>query len=171
MLIRPEKSEDISQISEITRAAFNQEDEVRLIETLRSSSNFIHDLSLVAVQDNKIVGHILFNKILVRSEELEIPILALAPLSVHPDYQNRGFGAKLVSQGLKKCKELGYGIVNVLGHENYYPRFRFRLASDYGIYPPVEEWKNNFFIIELIPDTLKNVKGMVVYPAEFDITI
>ena len=80
--IRPEKSEDWNGISEVTRRAFGGEEEVGLINDIRSSEYFIPELSLVAVEDDAIVGNVLFSKIKLKTESGEIPVLSLAPMAV-----------------------------------------------------------------------------------------
>jgi len=64
--------------------------------------------------------------------------LALAPVSVLPDYQNKGIGSKLILQGLKISKEIGFKSIIVLGYETYYPRFGFKSASKWGIKAPFD---------------------------------
>ena len=93
LTIRSESPNDYKQISDVMYNAFEQKDEVHLVETLRSSPDFIIELSLVAILNNLIVGHILFSKILIKSEKTEIPALALAPLAVRPEFQNQGIGS------------------------------------------------------------------------------
>ena len=78
--------------------------EQNLVAALRKSKSFIPELSLVAVEDEKIVGHILFTKAVVQGVE----VLALAPLSVLPDYQNRGIGLSLMKEGHSIAHKLGY---------------------------------------------------------------
>jgi len=55
-IIRPETPEDVDSIRYVNAQAFGQEDESRLIEKLRSRG--VLTISLVAVQDGEIVGHI-----------------------------------------------------------------------------------------------------------------
>ena len=77
-----------------------------------SWNSFIPKLSLVAIEDEKIVGYILFTKAFVNS----IEVLALAPLSVLPKYQNRGIGLSLIKEGHRIAHELGYRYSVVLGY-------------------------------------------------------
>ena len=53
------------------------------MNALRKGDAFILELSLVAETDGKIVGHIMFTRATVDGK----PVLALAPLSVLPEYQ------------------------------------------------------------------------------------
>ncbi len=140
-------------------AEFTDNQEHNLVNRLRKSSEFIPELSLVAEIDNKIVGHILFTKINIESNKGSFESLALAPLSVLLDYQNKGIG--------KVAKNLGYESVVVLGHENYYPKFGFKKASEFDIKPPFEVPDEAFMVLELNKNGLKNVSGIVEYSNAF----
>ncbi len=166
--IRPEYKNDISAISMINDMAFGQENEGNLIIKLRKNRNFIKDLSLVACMGNEIIGHILFSKIIIKNGNEEFESLALAPMSVIPELQGLGIGSELIKKGLQKATKLGYESVIVLGHENYYPKFKFTPASQFQITCPFEVPDANFMALELEKGSLKNVYGCVEYPKEFN---
>lgn len=148
-------------------AEFTDHKEHNLVNKLRKSSEFIPELSLVAETDNKIVAHILFTKINIESNEEYFESLALAPLSVLPDYQNKGIGRALINYGFEVAKNLGYESVVVLGHENYYPKFGFKKASEFNIKAPFEVPDEVFMALELKENGLKNVSGIVRYSNAF----
>ena len=168
--IRPEKPEDIEIIDALTRLAFQSEDEVTVIATIRASDFFISELSLVAVEDNRVVGHILFSPITIESSEdsKSVEALTLAPMAVLPECQKRRIGTLLVQHGLEVCTKLGYTIVVVVGHPEYYPRFGFRPARDYGIEAPFDVPDEAFMVLELVPGALEHVRGMLKYSPAFD---
>lgn len=166
--VRCEIKDDYPRISEINNAAFNQPNEAILVEKLRKTPDFIPDLSLVAETEGEVVGHILFYPIKIDSGKIKHDSLALAPMSVHPDYQNRGIGSRLVNEGLRKAKSLGCGSVIVLGHSGYYPRFGFEKASKWSINAPFDVPDDVFLALELKKNGLKNIKGTVEYPNEFN---
>ena len=89
-------------------------------------------------------------------------------MAVVPGCQNRGIGTKLVRQGLEACKKLGYTIVIVVGHPDYYPRFGFKSAREFGLEAPFEVPEDAFLVRELVPGALENVRGMVKYSPAFD---
>ncbi len=167
VVVRPETEDDYARISEINDAAFNQPNEGRLIENLRKTSDFVSDLSLVVEGEGEVVGHILFYPIKVDAGDTKHGSLALAPMSVHPDFQNIGIGSMLVKEGLRRAKSLGYRSVIVVGHKGFYPIFGFKKASKWGIKAPFDLPDDVFFAIELVKDGLKNVSGVVEYPKEF----
>ncbi|HEY9671203.1 MAG TPA: N-acetyltransferase [Waterburya sp.] len=163
-----ETDNDIASIREVVTAAFGQTSEAELIDAIRNSSNFIPELSIVAVEDGKVLGHILFSPIAIEAQEQTFPALALAPLAVTRTRQREGIGSQLVQVGLFKCRELGHSIVVVLGHPHYYPRFGFEKASQFGIQSPFSVPDEVFMVQELKPNALRNVRGMVRYPAYFE---
>jgi putative acetyltransferase len=166
--IRAEKTEDFERISEVNLEAFESETESRLIAAIRGSEYFIPELSLVAEIDGQIVGHILFSEISIHSSEKVYPVLSLAPMAVLPSFQNQGIGSALVRQGLEEVKKTEYDIIVLIGHPGYYPRFGFELARDHGLELEFEVPDEAFMVLETRPGALKNVSGVVKYPAAFN---
>ncbi len=168
--IRPERSEDTDAIFEVNSQAFGQDGEARLVHALRDDGDFLQELSLVAVSGERIIGHILFPPITIVSKTAETPALALAPLSVHQDYQCLGIGTALIEEGLKECQRLGHRIVIVVGHPSYYPKFGFTVARDYGINAPFPCPDEAFMALPLANGALDGISGTVRYPVAFDAT-
>lgn len=166
--IRPEKESDFKAIYNTNVLAFGGTEEAVLVGKLRKTPNFISELSLVAKFNNKTVGHILFYPIEIAGDGNTAKTLALAPMSVLPQYQRKGIGGKMVKVGLSKAKKLGYDCVIVLGHEKYYPKFGFQPASKWGIKCPFEAPDASFMALELTPGVLTRSAGTVVYPKEFN---
>lgn len=98
--------------------SFRRYNEQDLVNALRQSVAYIPELSLVTEIDGRIAGHIMFTKVQI-GESVQ---LALAPLSVLPEYQRQGIGSALIREGHKRAGELGYGYSIVLGSEAYYPK-------------------------------------------------
>lgn len=168
-LIRPETEGDYDQISEVNDMAFGTTAESFLILKLRNKIGFVPGLSLVTVDRDRVVGHILFNPVRIISRQGEPLIsLSLAPMSVLPEYQRKGIGSALVREGLRRSKELAYGSVIVLGHAGYYPRFGFLPASLWQIICPFPAPDESFMALELISGALRGaIGGVVEYPPEF----
>src|SRR4030042_3064638 len=169
--IRPERPEEVAVIWEINRLAFAGAAEPNLVDKIRKSAGFIPELSLVAVRQGRIVGHILFSLIEIRMDDRPdqlMPALSLAPMAVHPDFQSQGIGSALVRKGLEICRDLGHAAVVVVGHPDYYPRFGFASARAKGLealFPVPDE---AFLAIELVPGSLHGVKGSGLYPPAFE---
>jgi len=173
ILFRQENKDDYTAVFNLIQRAFEKEkmsdhSEQYLVERLRNSEAFIPELSIVAEINQNIAGHILLTRIkVVNNENEEFESLALAPVSVLPEYQGKGIGGKLIETAHKKAKELGFGSVILLGHENYYPRFGYEIAKKYGIKLPFEVPDENCMAIELIKGALEGVEGTVSYPKAF----
>ncbi|MBT3180122.1 MAG: N-acetyltransferase [Candidatus Marinimicrobia bacterium] len=169
MEIRKENINDYSDVYNLNKATFEEDEEAKLVDLLRKSSAFIPELSLVAIIDKKIVGHILFTKIkIIDDKGNKNESLALAPMAVVPSLQKKGIGGQLIKTGLEKARKLNFESVIVLGHEKYYPRFGFKPTKQWGITAPWDVPTNVFMGIELVTDGFRNVKGIVQYPKEFD---
>jgi putative acetyltransferase len=168
VFIRKENKADYFDIKMINDLAFGLDGESKLVEQLRKNPDYIPDLSLVADFHKNLIGHILFFPIHIINNAVKHPSLALAPMSVLPEYQNKGIGSLLVKQGLMEAKKLRFRSVIVLGHPEYYPRFGFQPASKWNIRSPYEVPDEVFMALELIENGLNQIEGMVIYPNEFD---
>lgn len=169
MIIRKEKLEDYNIIYSVVKEAFKSAEytdgnEQDLVNKLRKSEAYIPELSLVAEIDKKIVGHIMFTKVKINTHIA----LALAPLSVLPQYQKQGIGKALINEGHKIAKELGYEYSIVLGSEKYYPKMGYVTADTFKITAPFDVPKENFMAYKL-NEKATNISGIVTYAKEFGI--
>ena len=165
LIIRPETPEDKASIRHVNKEAFGQEEEAGIIEKLRNRG--VLTISLVAVQDDRTVGHIAFSPVKVESERSSFEAIALAPMAVLPAYQRKGIGSQLVRSGIKECQHLGHEIIVVLGHPNYYPRFGFVPAKPKGIKCEFEVPDEAWMILELREGALAGRQGTVSFQPEF----
>jgi putative acetyltransferase len=166
--IRPETPADRAAIFEVNLRAFGQPAEATLVDGLRRDGDFIPELSLVAVVEGRIAGHILFPPITIENPERRVPALALAPMAVLPELQHQGIGSLLVKEGLAACRLLLHRIVVVAGHPEYYPRFGFTPARARGIEAPFPVPDEAFMVIALLEGSLEGIHGTVRYPHAFD---
>ena len=167
--IRQENITDYEQVYNIIKTAFETAEhsdgnEQDLVVTLRKSKSFIPELSLVAVDENRIIGYILFTKVKI-GDSTE---LALAPLSVLPEYQRRGIGTSLIKEGHRIAKQLNYNYSIVLGSNKYYSKLGYVPASKYNIKAPFDVEDEYFMAIKLNENT-KTIKGIVKYDEAFGI--
>lgn len=167
MKIRLEKEEDYKDIKALNDLAFQGLIEGNIVDKIRSSCAGI--ISLVAVEEGKIIGHILFSPITVLSGNNEIEGMALGPMAVLPDFQNKGVGSTLVNEGLKILKSDKCPFVIVLGHKDYYPRFGFEVASKYDLRPEWEGIPDEVFMVLFLNKNMAGkVSGIVNYRPEFN---
>lgn len=172
LIIRQEEAADYEAVFNVIESAFKQMEhsdhqEQWLVQRLRQSPGFIPALSLVAVSGQQIIGHILLTPIKIKNEKEEFASLALAPVSVIPEYQHKGIGGRLIEAAHQKAREAGFRSVVLLGHAAYYPRFGYKKASEFGIRLPFDVPDEYCMAIELTKDGLNGVNGMVEYPAAF----
>ena len=151
----------------MNKLAFGQEDEPRLVDALRESDDFIPELSLVAVKEEKVVGHILFSPIAIETEIGYVRVLSLAPMAVLPEFQKQGIGSELARKGLRECERFGHEVVVVIGYPEYYPRFGFSSARAKGLEAPFEVPDEAFMVLEINEGALDGISGMIRYPPAF----
>lgn len=170
--MRQERPADHPKVEALIEAAFaklpeSDQTEHQLVARLRWSDAFIPELSIVAEVGEEIAGHIILTRILIRNGPKAEESLALAPVSVHPTWQRQGIGGQLIREAHRVAAGLGHGSVVLLGHADYYPRFGYRKASEYGIQLPFEVPEELCMAIELRSGALDGVSGMVEYPQAF----
>ncbi|HKS29630.1 MAG TPA: N-acetyltransferase [Pyrinomonadaceae bacterium] len=162
--IRAEAAEDIPAVHRVNRLAFEQAAEAELVDSLREAAHPY--ISLVAVSDGQVVGHIFFSPVTLEPEVAGLVLMGLAPMAVLPERQNQGIGSMLVLEGLEECRRIGCDAVVVLGHPEYYPRFGFVRASLKGLRCEFPAPDGAFMVRELRPDAL-GAGGLVKYRPEF----
>lgn len=162
--IRSETDNDKTAVYDINAAAFPTETEAKLVDALRKSAS--EYISQVAVEDQNVVGHIMFTPVTLEPFE-DLRLMGLAPMAVSPSLQRGGIGSELVKTGLLRCTESDVGAVAVLGHPQYYPRFGFRPASQWGIKSEYEVPEEVFMMMELSPGYLQGYQGIIRYDAAF----
>jgi predicted N-acetyltransferase YhbS len=136
----------------------------KLVDDLLNDETAMPILSLVAVENNKLIGHILYTKAVVTQTEILISAQILAPLAILPEEQKKGIGEKLINEGLRLLKASGTELVFVLGHPTYYPRCGFIPAGEQGFeapYPIPEEHAGAWMIQELNGDILVKNSGKI----------
>lgn len=167
MLIRQETEQDYQAVYALVTEAFKSAEhadgnEQDLVVALRKSDAFVPELALVAEIDGQLAGHILFSKAKVG----DAVVLALAPLSVSPQFQGQGVGTALMNEAHKIAQALGYAYSLVLGNETYYPRVGYVPAEQFGIEVPAGLPSANFMALPL-QENAPPISGPVTYAPEF----
>lgn len=154
MLIRQERPTDLAAIDTVHRSAFAppapgvEPIEAGLVRALRVDPGWVPGLALVAEDPDAaqadgtapVIGHVVCTIGAVG----DTPALGLGPIGVLPAHQGSGVGGALMHAALSAADALGYPVVVLLGHLDYYPRFGFGPAVSLGITPPDSGWGDHF---------------------------
>lgn len=127
---------DLDDVLSVERAAFTEEDVAALVRELVDDPSARPLLSLLARDDRRALGHILFTAARLDGASRDVTVSILAPLAVVPDAQRRGIGGRLIEHGVRLLGESGVEAVFVLGHPGYYPRHGFEPAGRHGFLAP-----------------------------------
>ncbi|MGY1752571.1 GNAT family N-acetyltransferase [Blastococcus sp. SYSU D01042] len=176
MIVRRERPADHDAVRALHLAAFARDPatgaqrapadvvEARLVDELRADAGFLPHLSLVAVDDDAVVGHGIVTR--ARLEPAGTPALGLGPLGVVPARHGRGTGTVLVHALLAVAEAAGEQLVALLGDPAYYRRFGFRPAAELGVAAPDPRWRSHFQARRLTDDP--PVGGTFRYAAPFE---
>lgn len=144
--IRESLPADRDELERLYPAAFPEEALAPLVRNLLNEENGV--ISLVALKDEKLVGHVVFTICDIAEQKAKVGLLG--PVAVTPDIQKQGIGSMLIQEGFKKLQSKGIQRVCVLGDPAYYGRFGFK--SDMSILPPYElpeEWQMGWQFVSL----------------------
>jgi predicted N-acetyltransferase YhbS/protein-S-isoprenylcysteine O-methyltransferase Ste14 len=164
--IREEQPGDESGIRTVLRQAFQGEEEADLVDRLRG--RHVYRISLVAVQEGEIVGHILFTKVSIGGGRPDREAVALGPMAVAPTRQGQGVGSLLVREGVEACRLEGHSLIFVLGHPWFYPKFGFVPASSLGFRWEHEAPEEAFMALVFDYSAGPGPGGVVRFSPEFD---
>jgi putative acetyltransferase len=161
MQIQIESAADIAGIRAVHQAAFPTPAEAALVDALRAAGQL--SLSLVARQQERVVGHVAFSPIHVDAAPLG---WGLGPVAVHAEQRGRGVAAHLIRDGLERVRAAGVGLVVVLGDPRYYSRFGFTPARLLALR---DEYAGGdaFQALELVRGTAPAAGGLVRYSSAF----
>ena len=162
--IRDERPDDRAAVRAVNERAFGGTEEATIVERLHRAGAIL--VSLVAVADAAVIGHIAFSAVEIEHTSGHRGA-GLAPMAVDPAWQRHGVGRQLVHEGLSRCRRLGLDVVVVLGHPGYYPRFGFLPASRFGLRSEYAVPDDVFMALELAPGSLSGSAGLVRYHRAF----
>lgn len=159
--IREETAPDIRGIKDVNEQAFAGTEEATIIDALRSAGAVT--LSLVAVVDGEVVGHLLCSPVSINRDSTSTEAVGLGPMAVAAKFQRMGIGSRLVDECLRRLRQAGHSAVVLVGHPAFYPRFGFVPASRFGLHCEFECPDEAFMALELQPGSLAHLEGGVVH--------
>ncbi|KAI5361076.1 putative GNAT domain, acyl-CoA N-acyltransferase [Septoria linicola] len=128
--IRAEQPTDIPAIKHVVEAAFAvkshlNHQENKIIDQLRGSDKL--SISLVAVQNERIVGYIAVSPVTIETQSGDIVHgwYGGGPLAVLPECHRTGIGGKLIAAARDELVKRGAQGCVALGIPEYYQRFGF----------------------------------------------
>ncbi|HEX8760825.1 MAG TPA: N-acetyltransferase [Pseudonocardiaceae bacterium] len=163
MLLRRERPGDQLAVRAVHNAAFGRGAEAQLLDDLRADGDVIAGLSIVAVVDGDVVGHVICSCGSIAGG----PSIGLGPLGVIPACQRRGVGQALMHAALAAADALDAPAVALLGDPGYYSRFGFVAGATLGVLPPVPEWAPHFQVRPLT-NWDNSLRGTFRYAPAFD---
>lgn len=161
-MVRPERPTDRGAVDIVHLASFPTSGEATLVARLRASGSL--SVSLVAVVDDAIVGHVAFSPVTLEGSTARGA--GLGPVAVVAAHRCRGVAAALIEGGLAACRASGFDFAVVLGDPAYYGRFGFEPAARRRL---LDEYRGGdaFQALELRSGSITEAGGLVRYAAAF----
>lgn len=167
-IVRPASDRDADAIRAVLTAAFGGSDEAKLVADLHRRTDCWSLVATPVGDETDILGVITFSPVHGRRPVADLRAAGLAPMAVRPDRQRLGIGSTLVRAGIDACRRRNVGLIVVLGHPSYYPRFGFAPAAAIGLRCKWSHDDESFMFLELTPGQAALAGDFVSYAPEFD---
>jgi putative acetyltransferase len=165
VIVRRADDADWPAALDVQRRAFGGDAEAQMADAIRASDGYVPELSLVAVEDGAVVGHVISSWVGLEGSSRRL--LQLGPIGVLPERQGAGIGSALVRASLDGARALGESLLLLEGSPAYYGRFGFVRADELGLEPPPEALYDWAFQVAVLDDAVPLPQGRVVYPPTF----
>jgi predicted N-acetyltransferase YhbS/predicted kinase len=164
MQIRPARPPEQRAIESLVAEAFGEPPDGPLVQLLRAldASGAVR-ASLVAVDGDRIIGHVQLNRCWLDAPRALVEVLVLSPLSVDPRRQRHGVGTALVQAALDEARRLGAPAVFLEGSQHYYGRRGFQAAAPLGFLRPSNRIPEPAFQVALLPAYEPWMTGQLIY--------
>lgn len=139
-----------------------------VLNQLRDDAAFVKELDFVMEKDGELIGQNIFMHAVIKADDgRDIPIMAMGPICIAPEFKRKGYGKKLLDYSLEKAAEMGAGAVCFEGNIDFYGKSGFTTASSFGIrYHGVPEGEDASFFLckELKAGYLDGITGVYTPP-------
>ena len=173
ILIRRETEADYGAVEHLVRESFWNVYrpgcmEHYVLHRFRCDPAFVPELDFVMEKDGHLIGQNIFVRAAIRADDgRNVPVMAMGPICIAPEYQRQGYGKTLLDGSLEKAAALGCGAVCFEGNIDFYGKSGFICASEFGIrYHDLPEGADASFFLckELLPGYLHGVTGVYTPP-------
>ena len=164
-----ERAGDAPEIVDLHKEAFGQSGDAvsNLVLDLTSTTPPSNRLSLVAIADDRIVGHVLFTPGLLDASARLADVQVLSPLAVIRTYRGRGIGSELVQRGVAILGDRHVPLIFLEGDLDYYARLGFVAAGPLGFRKPSLRIPDAAFQVLTLPAYAFWMTGTLVYSEAF----
>jgi predicted N-acetyltransferase YhbS len=155
---------DVPAREALLDAAFGARRFAKASERIREGRRPAEGLSLVARDDERLVGTVrLWHVAAGRNGG---SALLLGPLAVAEEVRGEGVGAALMRLSIARAREIGHRAIVLVGDEPYYRRFGFSAARTAGLAMPGPFERHRLLALELAPDALRGATGLILPTGE-----
>ena len=165
---RREEKKDYRAVEELVRESFWNVYrpgclEHYVLKHLRNDPAFVPELDIVMEKDGELIGQNIFVRAHIAADDgRQVPIMAMGPICIKPEYKRQGYGKMLLDYCLEQAKALGCGALCFEGNILFYGKSGFTYAREFGLrYHDLPEGADDSFVLcrELIPGYLAGVTG------------
>lgn len=158
MFVETERAKDRAAIRKLHTAAFPSPAEADLVDRLRRDGDAA--ISLVAVENDRVIGHVMFSKM-----RAPFKALGLAPVAVIQENRGQGVAATLIREGIRQAEDADWEAIFVLGDPAYYERFGFEAKAAAAFACPFAG--PHFMMLALVKGEQLPQEGRVDYAPAF----
>jgi predicted N-acetyltransferase YhbS len=156
--IREEKASDAASREALLDAAYGAARFTKTSERLREGRLPANGLSLVAVEDGRVVGTVRLWHVIAGPG---CDALLLGPLAVDPECRNRGIGSALMRRAIARARMVGHRAILLVGDAPYYERFGFSTAATADLWMPGHFDRDRLLALALDPGALDGARGLI----------
>lgn len=159
-IIRNETPADYRSVETLTREAFwNQNNpgcqEHYFVNQMRNHPDFLPELAFVLELDGQLIGNVMYTKSWLMDEQgNRKTILSFGPVSIHPDYQRKGYGKQLLEHSFAAARELGYDVIVIFGDPGNYVARGFQSCKKHNVCLEGDRFPTALLVKELTPGAL-----------------